>query len=60
MSKCDDCMYFEYDAEFGYSVCQQDLDEDEIRLTTARITAAAMNTALSAIRIKAKYDKSAS
>lgn len=32
MSKCDDCMYFEYDEEFGYSVCQQDLDEDEMRL----------------------------
>ena len=31
MSKCDDCMYFEYDEEFGYSVCQQDLDEDEMR-----------------------------
>ncbi len=32
MSKCDDCMYFEYDEEFGYSVCHQDLDEDEMRL----------------------------
>lgn len=32
MSKCDDCMYFEYDEEFGYSVCQQYLDEDEMRL----------------------------
>ena len=32
MSKCDDCMYFEDDEEFGYSVCQQDLDEDEMRL----------------------------
>ena len=32
MSKCDDCMYLEYDEEFGYSVCQQDLDEDEMRL----------------------------
>ena len=32
MSKCDDCMYYEYDEEFGYSVWQQDLDEDEMRL----------------------------
>ncbi|OUM19980.1 hypothetical protein CBW42_10795 [Butyricicoccus porcorum] len=31
MSKCDDCMYFTYDEEFGYSVCEQDLDEDEMR-----------------------------
>ena len=28
-SKCDDCMYFTYDEEYGYSVCEQDLDEDE-------------------------------
>ncbi|HIV67816.1 MAG TPA: hypothetical protein IAA32_03005 [Candidatus Butyricicoccus stercorigallinarum] len=31
MSKCDDCMYFTYDEEFGYSVCEQELDEDEMR-----------------------------
>ncbi|MDO4286581.1 MAG: DUF6472 family protein [Eubacteriales bacterium] len=30
-SKCDDCLYFTYDEEFGYSVCEQDLDEDEMR-----------------------------
>ncbi|MDO4175112.1 MAG: DUF6472 family protein [Eubacteriales bacterium] len=31
-SKCDDCLYFTYDEELGYSVCEQDLDEDEMRL----------------------------
>lgn len=30
-SKCDDCLYYEYDEEFGYSVCAQDLDEDEMQ-----------------------------
>lgn len=32
MSKCDDCLYFAYDEEYGYSVCEQELDEDEMRL----------------------------
>ena len=29
-AKCEDCMYYVYDEEFGYSVCEQDLDEDEM------------------------------
>lgn len=30
-SKCDDCMYYQYDEEFAYSVCVQALDEDEMQ-----------------------------
>ena len=28
---CDDCLYYVYDEEYGYTVCEQDLDEDEMR-----------------------------
>lgn len=28
---CDDCLYYVYDEECGYTVCEQDLDEDEMR-----------------------------
>ena len=29
VSKCEDCMYYEYDFELGFYVCDMDLDEDE-------------------------------
>ncbi len=29
ISKCEDCMYYEYDYELGFYVCDMDLDEDE-------------------------------
>ena len=28
-SKCEDCLYYEYDDEYGFYVCDMDLDEDE-------------------------------
>ena len=28
-SKCEDCMYYEYDEEYGVYACIMDLDEDE-------------------------------
>ena len=28
---CDDCYYYVYDEELGYTTCEQDLDEDEMR-----------------------------
>ena len=28
---CDDCLYYVYDEECDYTVCEQDLDEDEMR-----------------------------
>ncbi|MCI6629984.1 MAG: DUF6472 family protein [Lachnospiraceae bacterium] len=27
---CESCMYYEYDEEYEYYVCQMDLDEDEM------------------------------
>ena len=29
-SKCEDCLYYEYDDEYGFYVCDMDLDEDII------------------------------
>ena len=29
ISKCEDCLYYQYDYELGYNVCDMDLDEDE-------------------------------
>ncbi|MBQ2667481.1 MAG: hypothetical protein IJF56_02495 [Clostridia bacterium] len=29
ISKCEDCMYYSYDYELGFYVCDMDLDEDE-------------------------------
>ena len=29
-TSCESCMYFEYDEEFEYYVCQMNLDEDEM------------------------------
>ena len=28
-SKCEDCLYYGYDDEYGFYVCDMDLDEDE-------------------------------
>lgn len=28
-SKCEDCLYYEYDSEYGFYVCDMELDEDE-------------------------------
>ena len=28
-SKCEDCLYYEYDDAYGFYVCDMDLDEDE-------------------------------
>ena len=28
-SKCENCLYYEYDDEYGFYVCDMDLDEDE-------------------------------
>ncbi|MCF2651073.1 DUF6472 family protein [Anaeromassilibacillus senegalensis] len=28
-SKCEDCLYYEYDPEYGFYVCDMELDEDE-------------------------------
>ena len=30
-SKCEDCLYYEYDDEYGFYVCDMDLDEDETK-----------------------------
>ncbi len=27
---CDDCLYYVFDEEVGYTICEQDLDEDEM------------------------------
>lgn len=29
-SKCDSCVYYEYDEDYECYVCQMDLDEDEM------------------------------
>ena len=29
-SKCEDCANYEYDEDYEYYVCQQNLDEDEM------------------------------
>ena len=53
-SKCEDCLYYEYDDEYGFYVCDMDLDEDETpsssaaAFKTARTTAPATNTPSSA------------
>ncbi|MDD7646602.1 MAG: DUF6472 family protein [Ruminococcus bromii] len=28
-SKCEDCLYYEYDPEYSFYVCDMELDEDE-------------------------------
>ena len=48
-SKCEDCLYYEYDDEYGFYVCDMDLDEDETaQFKTARTTVPATNTPSSA------------
>lgn len=29
-TNCESCMYYQYDEEFEYYTCEQDLDEDEM------------------------------
>ena len=54
-SKCEDCLYYEYDDEYGFYVCDMDLDEDETAQfiggrfqNCPRTTAPATNTPSSA------------
>ena len=30
VTRCEDCMYFDYDEEYESEVCKMDLDEDEM------------------------------
>ncbi len=31
MGNCEQCVYYTYDEQFAYYVCEMDLDEDEMR-----------------------------
>ena len=37
ITNCETCAFYTYDEEYGYYVCEADLDEDEmVRFLTAR------------------------